>query len=947
MTAAAVRKLQKDIEVALKKVDDGIEEFDHVWEQATTSSNSTQKEKLGEELKKSINKLQRLRVQIREWIGQSDIKTNFKDKLEDARKRIEADMQRFKEFERDLKTKAFSACALAKGDELDLEEVEKRKNQEWLVSSIQTMNEQLEEFDADIEIYVSKKSMSNDDKDRLAFAKTSTERHQWHIKKLELLLRCLDNDAVDVSDLSIVRDSIEVYIDMCSDPDYPHDETLYDCFDLHEYEERAVRTPSMDVKQDGETPNAKEEPKGKAKEKEKRKKDDKKEKKKDDKKAATPTATGGASNKAGSNTGRNGDAKAAPPGGPGSDRPVEAPKEVLEEEFKVQADQLLLGGEAEEFVCKICQTHVVGCGPTLTNCSHLFCGDCLAQWFNQHPESQSWAQRAKAAGPDRVVPCPVCKQPLNVKRDLYPVCGATSRSENLLLWRMLSSLKIMCINHTRMGPKGKCDWIGEYGGYQKHMKTCCQNGEPESKEQLFSFPSPAAGVPSVSASVMRSPESRPEPSPEPLEKSPSSHGAPDRSPHGAAPAPAVAAKQPAAKADHPPKAQSTPAVSQAQQAALLREQQVAHLREQERLRQERLRQESAKVAQSTPAVAAPTAAPLVSHDAKSPSSNAAVFHTPVADTSNADASEASPHAAAKAQQAPAPQAQLSPAAASIAAAAMGPSSALTAQTAQPQLQQQAATPAAHSQPQAAAAAQQPRKAAAATQEEVVVIVQATSAFEPNGPNMVPCQIGDRIQVLERHASGWTYCKNLSLGANSNSGWAPSWIVTPASVEEATSAANRKAKERAKEQEAAAQPAPAPAPAPSPAAAPSSFLSQSKAQDTALLPGQQAASKVHRSPQATQPAVAAAPTPQHSMQAAPMAATAMAPKAPSTVLRAATAAFAGSSASQLTVNAGDLVEIVESHTSGWTYGRKVHPTQGSFAGAAVEGWFPDWVCAQKS
>lgn len=127
MTAAAVRKLQKDIEVALKKVDDGIEEFDHVWEQATTSSNSTQKEKLGEELKKSINKLQRLRVQIREWIGQSDIKTNFKDKLEDARKRIEADMQRFKEFERDLKTKAFSACALAKGDELDLEEVEKRK----------------------------------------------------------------------------------------------------------------------------------------------------------------------------------------------------------------------------------------------------------------------------------------------------------------------------------------------------------------------------------------------------------------------------------------------------------------------------------------------------------------------------------------------------------------------------------------------------------------------------------------------------------------------------------------------------------------------------------------------------------------------------------------------------------------------------------------------------
>merc|ERR1712190_634546 len=119
-SAAAARKLQKDIDVVLKKVDDGIDEFSTVWEQATTSSNSGQKEKLGEELKRSINKLQRLRAQIREWIGQTDSKNSSKDKLEDARRRIENDMQRFKDFERDLKTKAFSTCALAKADELDI-----------------------------------------------------------------------------------------------------------------------------------------------------------------------------------------------------------------------------------------------------------------------------------------------------------------------------------------------------------------------------------------------------------------------------------------------------------------------------------------------------------------------------------------------------------------------------------------------------------------------------------------------------------------------------------------------------------------------------------------------------------------------------------------------------------------------------------------------------------
>ena len=49
-------------------------------------------EKLGDELKKSINKLQRLRVQIREWHSMPEVK--IKDKLEKARKRIEYNMQR-------------------------------------------------------------------------------------------------------------------------------------------------------------------------------------------------------------------------------------------------------------------------------------------------------------------------------------------------------------------------------------------------------------------------------------------------------------------------------------------------------------------------------------------------------------------------------------------------------------------------------------------------------------------------------------------------------------------------------------------------------------------------------------------------------------------------------------------------------------------------------------
>merc|ERR1712232_870750 len=141
------------------------------------------------ELKRAINKLQRLRAQIREWIGQSEVKNNPKDKLEEARKKIEHDMQRFKEFERDLKTKAFSTCALAKADELDLEEAEKVKYQEWLASTIQVFNDQMDEFDADLEVFMNKKSLSNDDKSHQASLRMRQERHRWHTHKLELLLR--------------------------------------------------------------------------------------------------------------------------------------------------------------------------------------------------------------------------------------------------------------------------------------------------------------------------------------------------------------------------------------------------------------------------------------------------------------------------------------------------------------------------------------------------------------------------------------------------------------------------------------------------------------------------------------------------------------------------------------------------------------------------------------
>merc|ERR1712151_225041 len=170
--------------------------------------------------------------------------------------------QRFKDFERDLKTKAYSTSALSKDHDMDVEEVERQKYQEWLGSTIQVINDQLDETDADLEVLGNKKSLGSDERSQQARLKTCQERHRWHLNKLELILRALDNDSIDMTDLAVVRESVDVYLENHDDPDNYHDEALYDCFDLTEFEEKTIkaRTPSVDMLKDANTASSKEEP---------------------------------------------------------------------------------------------------------------------------------------------------------------------------------------------------------------------------------------------------------------------------------------------------------------------------------------------------------------------------------------------------------------------------------------------------------------------------------------------------------------------------------------------------------------------------------------------------------------------------------------------------------------------------------------------------------------
>lgn len=83
----AQRKLQQEVDKCFKKVAEGRQAFDATHEKLQQTTNQAQKEKLEDQLKREIKKLQRLRDQIKTWSAGNEIKD--KKPLLEQRKLIE------------------------------------------------------------------------------------------------------------------------------------------------------------------------------------------------------------------------------------------------------------------------------------------------------------------------------------------------------------------------------------------------------------------------------------------------------------------------------------------------------------------------------------------------------------------------------------------------------------------------------------------------------------------------------------------------------------------------------------------------------------------------------------------------------------------------------------------------------------------------------------------
>ncbi|CAE6521666.1 unnamed protein product [Rhizoctonia solani] len=259
----AARKLQTEIDRTLKKVGEGVELFESIYEKMQASTNQTQKEKLETDLKTQIKKLQRLRDQIKTWVASNEIKD--KTLLLENRKLIETQMEKFKACEKEMKTKAFSKDGLNAAQKLDPKEKEKAETSAWLAQQMEELGRQIEQTEAEIEQLQGGTGRSRRAKavgnggGRAEELTTLNERRKWHVGRLEIVMRLLENNTLQTEIVAALKEHISYFVESNTGEDFEFDEGVYDELNLDE-EEEAFGIAGDDNGSDGEEDSVDERP---------------------------------------------------------------------------------------------------------------------------------------------------------------------------------------------------------------------------------------------------------------------------------------------------------------------------------------------------------------------------------------------------------------------------------------------------------------------------------------------------------------------------------------------------------------------------------------------------------------------------------------------------------------------------------------------------------------
>lgn len=241
----SARKLQQEFDKTNKKIAEGLTLFDDTYEKFMTTELNSQREKFESDLKKEIKKLQRLRDQLKQWLGDNSIKLD-KNILQENRGKIEHAMDQFKDLEKLSKIKQFSNEGLElqskKGKLYKSKEHGGGKKQDscdYVSDVIDQLASQNESLESDIhhETLLMKKAKSS-----AAAAYQATiddlrykiDRNNSHLSRLEDVLESLESDALNPEKIDLIRDDLDYYLENNQDEEYVEYDDFYDQLELDE-----------------------------------------------------------------------------------------------------------------------------------------------------------------------------------------------------------------------------------------------------------------------------------------------------------------------------------------------------------------------------------------------------------------------------------------------------------------------------------------------------------------------------------------------------------------------------------------------------------------------------------------------------------------------------------------------------------------------------------------
>lgn len=125
-------------------------------------------------------------------------------------------MEKFKACEKEMKTKAFSKEGLIQAARLDPKEQEKEEAIQWVNNQVEQLQQQVEGTEAELE------ALQGTGKKRNKGGQTNAgrqeeleglnERRKWHISRLEIVLRLLNNGSLAVERVNELKEDVEYFV---------------------------------------------------------------------------------------------------------------------------------------------------------------------------------------------------------------------------------------------------------------------------------------------------------------------------------------------------------------------------------------------------------------------------------------------------------------------------------------------------------------------------------------------------------------------------------------------------------------------------------------------------------------------------------------------------------------------------------------------------------------